>query len=439
MEKKLYLQTYGCQMNVRDGEEVAGLLMKEGYALADSPESADVLLFNTCSVREHAEDRVWSNVGALRELKTRRPELVIGILGCMAQHHQETVFKRMPHVDFVAGPASLYDVPELIETIQEERRPQLAVARRRRPEFQQVAYHAGATSAFVTIMEGCDKFCTYCIIPFTRGREVSRPADQVVAEVEDVVRQGFKEVMLLGQNVNSYGRRRLDGPPTTFPELLRRVNAVPGLERIRFITSHPHDADEAMFMAMREAEHVCEHLHLPVQSGSDAVLARMRRDYTAEEYLGKIARLRRLVPEIALSTDVIVGFPGETEEDFEATRRLLDTARFDFAFMFHYSPRPLAKCSQWADDVPADVKHRRLQALMALQERIGRERDQAWVGRTVEVLVEGPSPKNAVEWTGRARDSRHVVFPGGPGLTGRIVTVQVREIRGHTLIGEVIG
>ncbi|MBI4226834.1 MAG: tRNA (N6-isopentenyl adenosine(37)-C2)-methylthiotransferase MiaB [Candidatus Omnitrophica bacterium] len=439
MKKSVYVRSYGCQMNVRDGEEVVGLLMRDGYALVEGPEQADVALFNTCSVREHAEDRVWSNVGALKSLKQQRPGLVIGILGCMAQAHRETIFKRMPHVDFVAGPASLYDVPELIETIQEERRPQLAVSRRRRPEFQQVSYHAGGASALVTIMEGCDKFCTYCIIPFTRGREVSRPADQIVEEVRGVVRQGFQEVMLLGQNVNSYGRRRLDGPPTTFPELLRRVSAVPGLRRVRFITSHPHDADEAMFQAMREAEPVCEHLHLPVQSGSDAVLARMQRGYTVEEYLEKISRVRRFLPDIGLSTDVIVGFPGETEDDFAGTLRLMETVRFDSAFMFNYSPRPMAKASGWPDDVPAEVKDRRLQALMALQERIGRERNQACVGRTVEVLVEGPSPKDPLEWTGRARDNRHVVFPGGAQLRGQLVQVQVRQVRGHTLAGTVIG
>lgn len=438
MEKRLFLHSYGCQMNVRDGEEVAGLLMRQGYALAESPEAADVLLFNTCSVREHAEDRVWSNVGALRELKQQRPELVIGILGCMAQAHQRTIFRRMPHVDFVAGPASLYDVPELIETIQEERRPQLAVSRRRRPEFQQVSYHASGVSALVTIMEGCDKFCTYCIIPFTRGREVSRPATQVVAEVREVVRQGFKEVMLLGQNVNSYGRGRLDGPPPTFPDLLRQVDAVSGLRRTRFITSHPHDADDAMFRAMQEADSVCEHLHLPVQSGSDAVLARMRREYTVEGYVEKIRQLRRRIPEVGLSTDVIVGFPGETEDDVAQTVRLMETIQCDSAFMFTYSPRPLAKASQWDDDVPEAVKGRRLQALLAVQGRISRVRDQAQIGRTVEVLAEGPSQKNPAEWTGRARDNRHVVFPGGPELTGEIVRVAVREVRGHTLAGVVV-
>jgi len=440
MSKKLYLQTYGCQMNVRDGEEVAGLLMQKGFALATSQEEADVLLFNTCSVREHAEDRVWSNVGALKTLKARRPEVIIGILGCMAQAHKQTIFRRMPHVDFVAGPANLYDVPELITAIEEERQPMLAVHNRRRPEFQQIAYHSHeSVSAMVTIMEGCDKFCTYCIIPFTRGREVSRPAAQVLEEVRGVVEQGFREVMLLGQNVNSYGRRLPAGEHTTFPELLSQVDDVPGLERIRFITSHPHDANEAMFAAMREGEHVCEHLHLPVQSGSDRVLARMQRGYTFDEYVAKVAALRRAVPEVALSTDVIVGFPGETEEEFQETLRLMETVRFDSAFMFTYSPRPLAKASAWEDDVPTVVKDRRLQTLLALQEGIAHARDLACVGRVVEVLVEGPSAKDATQMTGRARDNRHVVFPGTQDLVGQLVRVQVEAVRGHTLAGMLVG
>lgn len=438
MSKTLYVQTYGCQMNVRDGEEVAGLLMKQGYALAEKPEQADVLLFNTCSVREHAEDRVWSNVGALKALKQRRPEMIIGIMGCMAQAHQQAIFRRLPHVDFVAGPANLYDVPELIEAIAEERAPMLAVHNRRRPEFQQIAYHSGSATALVTIMEGCDKFCTYCIIPFTRGREVSRPAAQVVEEVRGVVAQGFREVMLLGQNVNSYGRRLPEGETTTFPELLRQVNAVPGLARLRFITSHPHDANGAMFTAMRDGAAVCEHLHLPVQSGSNQVLARMRREYTVDEYLATVGQLRRMIPDVAVSTDIIVGFPGETEDDFVATRRLMEMAQFDAAFLFTYSPRPLAKASQWDDDVPAAVKDRRLQALMAAQEQIEHAKDRRWIGRTVEVLVEGPSPKDRAEYRGRARDNRHVVFPGGPSLVGQLVRVRVNEVRAHTLAGEVI-
>jgi len=440
MEKKLFLHSYGCQMNVRDGEEVAGLLMKQGFALAASQQEADVLLFNTCSVREHAEDRVWSNVGALKILKAQRPELIIGILGCMAQAHKQTIFRRMPHVDFVAGPANLYDVPELIAAIEEERQPMLAVHNRRRPEFQQIAYHSHeSVSAMVTIMEGCDKFCTYCIIPFTRGREISRPAAQVLEEVRGVVERGFREVMLLGQNVNSYGRRLPAGEQTTFPALLRQVNEVPGLERIRFITSHPHDANEAMFAAMRDGEHVCEHLHLPVQSGSDRVLARMQRGYTFDEYVAKVEALRRAVPEIALSTDVIVGFPGETDEEFQETLRLMETVRFDSAFMFTYSPRPLAKASAWEDDVPTAMKGRRLQTLLALQEEIAHARDLACVGRLVEVLVEGPSAKDPTQMTGRARDNRHVVFPGAHDLVGQLVRVRAEAVRGHTLAGVLVG
>ena len=438
MPRLLHISTYGCQMNVRDGEEVAGLLMRQGFKLAPSQEGADVILFNTCSVREHAEDRVWSNVGALKSLKAERPELIIGVMGCMAQAHKKTIFRRMPHVDFVTGPANLYDVPELIESIWEERRPMLAVHNRRRPEFQQIAYHTSGISALVTIMEGCDKFCTYCIIPFTRGREVSRPAAQVLDEVRGVMRQGFREVMLLGQNVNSYGRRLPDGERGTFSELLRQVDAVPGIERIRFITSHPHDAHDDMFAAMREAEHVCEHLHLPVQSGSNTVLARMQRGYTFDEYLSKVEALRRAVPDIALTTDIIVGFPGETEEEFQQTRQLLERVRFDSAFIFKYSPRPLAKASQWNDDVPMVVKDARLQELLALQEQISREKNQACVGRTMEVLVEGPSPRHADEMTGRTRCNRSVVFRGDADLASQLVSVRVEEVRGHTLAGELV-
>ena len=460
--KKLFIETYGCQMNVRDSEEVTGLLLEKGYALADSEEKADVILFNTCSIREHAEDRVWSNVGALKEMKKQRPELIIGVMGCMAKAQNQKIFKRMPHVDFISGPAQLYEVPKLIESIWESRRATskehendggcetvstlhrvAAIQEKRRSEFQTVSYHAGKVSALVTIMEGCDKVCSYCVVPYTRGPEVSRPPEQVVAEVEKLAGQGFKEVMLLGQNVNSYGRR-LSGEPfapvrplagsgrterVTFPELLAQVNAVPGIERIRFITSHPWDAVEELFDAMRDLPRVCEHLHLPVQSGSDRVLERMRRNYSCAEYLRKLEALRARVPQVAVTTDLIVGFPGETEEDFEATLRLVERARFDSAFIFSYSPRPFAAASRWEDDVPAEAKDRRLQALLALQERITREATQGYLGREVEVLVEEPG-------MGRTRTNRKAYFPADGEGAGDLVTIKVEGIRGHSFMGE---
>ena len=415
-----------------------GLLLAQGYFLTERMEAADVILYNTCSVREHAEDKVWSSLGTLRTLKAQRPELIIGVMGCMAKAQRGKIFRRMPHVDFISGPAQLYQVPELINTIFEERKPMMAIQEKRRPEFQQISYHSGKVSALVTIMEGCDKVCSYCIIPYTRGPEVSRPSEQVVGEVRDLARSEYKEVMLLGQNVNSYGRKTVR-PSTSsgrtdvdFPGLLKQVNEIEGIERIRFITSHPWDAVEPLFAAMRDLDHVCEHLHLPVQSGSDQILEKMRRGYTARKYLDKLELLRRYVPEISVTTDLIVGFPGETEEDFEATVRLVEEARFDSAFIFAYSPRPFAAASRWPDDVPREVKDRRLQTLLALQEKISREKDETFIGDRVEVLVEEPG-------MGRSRTNRKVYFPVDGVSSGEVIQVQVDGIRGHSLMGTVVG
>ncbi len=433
--KRLYLVTYGCQMNVRDSEEVTGLLLERGYRLTEAEGEADVILYNTCSVRSHAEDKVWSELGRVRAMKTARPELIIGVMGCMAKAQRGEIFRRMPHVDFIAGPAQLYEVPELIESIYEERRPMMAIQEKGRREFQTISFHTGKVSALVTIMEGCDKLCTYCVVPYTRGPEISRPPEQILAEVRGLAAGGYREVMLLGQNVNSYGRR-LPGErgkatrAVGFADLLAQVNQVEGIERIRFITSHPWDAAEELFRAMGELEHVCEHLHLPVQSGSDAVLERMRRGYTAEEYLEKLRLLRRTVPGVAVTTDLIVGFPGETETDFEATVRLAQEAQFDSAFVFSYSPRPFAAASRWQDDVPAEVKSRRHQRLLALQEEISRRRAEALIGQEVEVLVES-------EGSGRSRTNRKVYFSADSAGPGDLVEVRVGGVRGQSLLGNV--
>ena len=440
--KRLFVQVYGCQMNVRDSEEVVGLLLEKGYALTQSEKEADVLLYNTCSVREHAEDKVWSELGVVRELKRQRPELIIGVMGCMAKAQRETIFKRMPHVDFISGPAQLYEVPEIIETIYEERRPMMAIQEKRRSEFQSISYHSGKVTALVTIMEGCDKVCSYCIVPYTRGPEVSRPPEQVVEEVERLADQGFREVTLLGQNVNSYGRR-LPGETgkvqreVTFPQLLARVDAVQGIERVRFITSHPWDAVENLFFAMRDLPKVCEHLHLPVQSGSNPILERMRRGYTAQEYLEKLRLLRQTIPGVSVTTDIIVGFPGESEEDFEATVRLMEEAQFDSAFMFTYSPRPFAAASHWPDDVPREVKERRLQSVIKLQEGIGRSKDEQFVGQVVEVLVEEQACLPGRQGMGRTRTNRKAFFQPDCASPGDIVHVKVEGIRGHSLVGRI--
>jgi len=439
MVKRLFVHSYGCQMNVRDLEEVTGLLLERGYRLTDCQETADVILYNTCAVREHAEDRVLSNVGRLKHLKARRPDLVIGLMGCMVQARRQELFERLPHLDFIAGPAQLYEIPDLIETIWEERKPMAAIQQKSRQEFQTISYHAGKVSALVTVMEGCDKVCSYCIVPYTRGPEVSRPLNQVVGEVRRLAERGYREVVLLGQNVNSYGRRfpgehGVARHPVGFADLLKAVNGVEGIERIRFITSHPWDAAESLFQAMRDLEHVCEHLHLPVQSGSNRILERMRRGYTVEEYLRKLELLRAMVPGVAVTTDLMVGFPGETDEDFQATVRLVEEAQFDSAFVFAYSPRPFTLASRWTDDVADALKQKRLHTLLALQEKITQTHSQRYLGQTVEILVEEPG-------MGRTRTNRKVYFETADtrsNALGQLISVRVDGIRGQSLLGKMV-
>ncbi|MBI2468211.1 MAG: MiaB/RimO family radical SAM methylthiotransferase, partial [Candidatus Rokubacteria bacterium] len=426
MGKQVYLQTYGCQMNERDSEEILGMLTAQGYTVVGALAEADVILLNTCSVREHAEARAFGKMGELQRLKGERPDVVLGILGCMAKAQRAEVFRRLPLVDLVAGPAEIYDLPDLLARVA-ERRQQAAVAsaagaapvetrvlaidRSVRPLEKRPAgdYRRRAVTAFVTIMEGCDKTCAYCIVPMTRGREVSRPLGEVLEEVERLARAGYRQVTFLGQNVNAYGKRFPDGSGylgpgrrerllaevgegpaedgarvVDFPVLLRQIDARTSIPRVKFTTSHPFDAHERLFRAMAECRAVCESLHLPVQSGSDRVLRRMRRGYTVGSYLAKVARLRELVPEVALSTDIIVGFPGETAEDFEATRALVAEVEYDGAFIFKYSPRPGTEAAGWGDDVPRAVKEARHRALLELQEAISRRKLERWVGHEVE-------------------------------------------------------
>ena len=485
MPRAVYLQTYGCQMNERDSEEILGMLTAQGYAVAEREADADVILLNTCSVRAHAEERAFGKMGALQQLKRERPELVLGILGCMAKAQREEVFRRLPLVDLVAGPAEIYDLPDLLARVAERRQRDLpdpgahvlAVDRAVRPLDRRppADYRARGVSAFVTIMEGCDKRCAYCIVPTTRGQEVSRPLEEVLEEVQRLARAGYRQVVLLGQNVNAYGKRFPDGsgwrgparrrqllalggggpdaaPPVDvaseaggeaagaarlvdFPALLRALDAKTAIERIRFTTSHPFDAHEELFRAMADCRAVCEFLHLPVQSGSDRMLRAMRRGYTAAAYEAKIARLRALVPDVALSTDIIVGFPGETDADFEATVALMERVRYDSAFIFKYSPRPGTEAAGWVDDVPRAVKERRNQALLELQARIARETLAAWVGREVEVLVEERNRRGQL--SGKTRRNTTVVFDGPDALIGALVPVRVARATGTTLIGEV--
>ena len=474
MAQAVYLQTYGCQMNERDSEEILGMLTAQGYAVVEREEDADVILLNTCSVRAHAEERAFGKMGLMQQLKRERPELVLGILGCMAKAQRDQVFRRLPQVDLVAGPAEIYDLPDLLAGIAEQRQRAglgararvLAVDRKVRPLDRRPAtdYRTRPVAAFVTIMEGCDKKCAYCIVPTTRGQEVSRPLEEILDEVQQLARVGYRQVTLLGQNVNSYGKRFPDGSgwrgpghrrallqlearsdPTgapdgdtprllDFPALLRAIDGKTSIPRVRFTTSHPFDAHEELFRAMAECPSVCEFLHLPVQSGSDAMLRAMRRGYTVDAYLEKIRRLRELVPDVALSTDIIVGFPGETEADFEATCLLMERVRYDSAFVFKYSPRPGTEAAGWPDDVPQPVKERRNQIVLDLQERISREALEASVGREVEVLVEERNRRGQL--AGKSRRNTTVVLNGPDELIGQVVTVRVGRVTPTTMVAE---
>ncbi len=465
MVKHVYLQTYGCQMNERDSEEVLGMLAAQGYTPVADEDEADLILLNTCSVRAHAEERAFGKMAALQRLKERRPDLVLGILGCMAKAQREEVFRRLPQVDLVAGPAELYDLPDLLARVAEARQTApgaparlLAIDRPARPLDRKPAgeWRRPGITAFVTIMEGCDKKCAYCIVPTTRGQELSRPLPDVLAEVQQLARAGYRQVTLLGQNVNSYGKRFPDGSAVAgwrgpavrrqllaeeagedrlvdFPALLRAIAAKTSIERVRFTTSHPFDAHEELFRAMAECAPVCESLHLPVQSGSDRVLRAMRRGYTVDGYRAKVARLRALVPDVALSTDVIVGFPGETEAEFEATAALLAELRYDSAFLFKYSPRPGTEAAGWPDDVPRAVKERRHQTLLALQAGISRAKLERWIGREVEVLVEERNRRGQL--AGHTRQNASVVCDGPDSAVGRLVGVRVERVTATTLIG----
>jgi tRNA-2-methylthio-N6-dimethylallyladenosine synthase len=467
MGKSVYLQTYGCQMNERDSEEILGMLTAQGYGVVADETAADVVLLNTCSVRAHAEERAFGKMATLRELKQARPELVLGVLGCMAKAQREEIFRRLPHVDLVAGPAEIYDLPDLLARVAEARQgvagpvgaQLLAIERKVRPLDRRPAgdYRRGQVAAFVTIMEGCDKKCAYCIVPTTRGQEVSRPPDEVLDEVQQLARAGYRQVTLLGQNVNSYGKRFPEGAAVAgwvgpgvrrrlleaegagladFPALLRRIDAKTVIDRVRFTTSHPFDAHEELFRAMADCPSVCEYLHLPVQSGSDRLLRAMRRGYTVEAYRAKVARLRTLVPDVALSTDIIVGFPGETEDDFAATATLMAELEFDGAFIFKYSPRPGTEAAGWVDDVPRPVKESRNQALLALQAGISRRRLERWIGREVEVLVEERNRRGQL--AGHTRQNVNAVCDGPDHLIGALIQVRIQRVTATTLIGELV-
>ena len=423
-------------MNDRDSELIAGMLIEKGYEITDNPEKANIVLFNTCSVRQHAEDRVIGNIQKLSSRRKKDPAFRIGVLGCMAQRHGEMLFKEHPQVDFVVGPSNIYDIPELISKAETEEKV-LAVNNKKRPKKKVSDKHrSGVFSSFVNIMYGCDNFCSYCVVPYVRGREVSRPKKDILDEVKGLASRGFKEVTLLGQNVNSYGKG-LAGK-VTFPDLLEAVNKIKGIERIRFTTSHPKDATRSLFRAMKDLDKVCEHIHLPLQSGSDKMLDLMNRKYKFEDYMKKVAMLRKMIPDVGISTDIIVGFPSEKERDYASTRKALEEVAFNSAFIFKYSPRPPAVSSCLIDDVSEEDKKKRNNDLLAIQKKISHEKNKSFIGSEQEVLVEGVSRLSSKEMMGRTGNNTSCVFKGDKDLIAKVVKVRIKGTSPNTLKGELV-
>jgi tRNA-2-methylthio-N6-dimethylallyladenosine synthase len=460
-KKKLYIETVGCQMNVLDSELVVGMLRDEGYELTDDIDRADTILYNTCSVRQHAEDKVYSALGRIRRLKERRPEVAIGVLGCMAQKDQKQILRRAPHVDVVIGPGQLAKVPELLAKAKAEEKPQMAVSLPRNAGTRDAVTASFAEydplrdpemrpspfQAYLRIMMGCDKFCTYCVVPAVRGPEQSRPPDAIVAEARRLVEQGVVEITLLGQTVNSYKFKNGDGRTTRLSDLLARLHDIDGLRRLKFITNFPNDMTDDLLAAVRDLPKVSRYLHVPAQSGCDEVLARMKRLYTVALYDEMLNRIRETIPGSSVSSDFIVGFCGESEASFEKTLALVERSRFKNSFIFKYSPRTGTKAdSLYADDVAEDVKRRRNNVLLAAQTGISLGDNQTFVGRTMDVLVEGPSKAaqgdeargpGPLQLTGRTWCDRIVVFDGNERQIGRFARVSIERASAVTLFGAV--
>jgi tRNA-2-methylthio-N6-dimethylallyladenosine synthase len=458
--KRLYIETVGCQMNLLDSEMVVASLRKRGYELTSDPSDADTLLFNTCSVRQHAEEKTYSSLGKLKRLKQKHPKKVIGVMGCMAQKDQRLVFERAPYVDLIVGPGQLQQIPDLIDNVEQGNGRQVAVSMGRRdgsldeikrshetfdplrdPTMRPTPYQA-----YLRIQIGCDKFCTYCIVPMTRGPEQGRPPQQIVDEATILADQGCKEITLLGQTVNSYKFRDGD-QETDLAALLELLHEVDGLERLKFVTNYPKDMTARLLKTIRDLPKVSSYLHVPLQSGSDAVLERMRRGYTVGEYREMMQRIGEYVPDAAVSSDFIVGFCGETEAEFQETVALTEECRFKNSFIFKYSERPGTKAAdRIPDDVPYEVKQRRNNELLAVQNAISEEDNLKLLGRTYNVLIEGPS-KSArkrgdegpvLQLTGRTQCDRIVVFEGNLRQVGRTLPVAIYDASSHTLFGEVV-
>jgi len=439
-QRKVFIRTFGCQMNEYDSEKMADVLAAaEGFEKTSDPAEADLILFNTCSVREKAQEKVFADLGRMKPLKRARPDLLIGVAGCVASQEGEEIVRRAPYVDLVFGPQTLHRLPELMARRRATGAPQVDISF---PEIEKFDHLPPArvegASAFVSVMEGCSKYCTFCVVPYTRGEEVSRPLADVMGEVRHLATGGVKEVTLLGQNVNAYRGALEDGEAADFALLLAHVARVDGIERIRYTTSHPLEFTQRLIDAYAKLPKLVSQLHLPVQSGSDRVLAAMKRNYTAMEYRSIVRRLRVARPDISISSDFIVGFPGETEADFEQTMKLVDEVRFDGSFSFIFSARPGTPAAALRDDTPHAEKLARLQRLQARLREIAGEYSQAMVGTRQRVLVEGPSKKDPRELSGRTENNRVVNFAGHPRLAGHFVDLEITQALPHSLRGRAV-
>ena len=436
MAKKLFIQTHGCQMNEYDSSRMADLLGEhQAMELTDNPDEADVILLNTCSIREKAQEKVFSELGRWRPLKEKNPELIIGVGGCVASQEGTAIRDRASYVDVVFGPQTLHRLPEMINAARTTQQPQVDVSFPEIEKFDALPEpRVDGPTAFVSIMEGCSKYCSFCVVPYTRGEEVSRPLADVLAEIVHLAENGVKEVTLLGQNVNGY---RFDG--TDFADLLHAVAAIDGIERIRYTTSHPLEFSDAIIQAHAEIPKLVKYLHLPVQSGSDRVLAAMKRNHTALEYKSRIRKLKAAVPDIILSSDFIIGFPGETDRDFEQTMKLVEDVGFDFSYSFIYSARPGTPAADLNDDTPMETKKQRLQILQARLNQQGFENSRRMVGTTQRILVSDFSKKDPGMLQGRTEHNRVVNFRcDNPGLIGQFVDVRIEEALPHSLRGSLI-
>jgi tRNA-2-methylthio-N6-dimethylallyladenosine synthase len=438
MSGKLFIKTFGCQMNEYDSDKIADLLKEShGLELTERAEEADLLLLNTCSIREKAQEKVFSQLGRWRPWKAKRPGLVIGVGGCVASQEGDAIRERAPYVDLVFGPQTLHRLPEMLETARKEQAPVIDISFPEIEKFDRLAEpRADGPSAFVSVMEGCSKYCTYCVVPYTRGEEISRPLNDVVAEVAKLAQQGVREVNLLGQNVNAYRGLMEDGEIADLAFLIHAVAAIDGIERIRFTTSHPMEFSDSLIDVYGEVPELVSHLHLPVQSGSDRVLAMMKRGHSAFEYKAKIKRLREVRPDISISSDFIVGFPGETADDFEHTMQLIDDIVFDYSFSFIFSARPGTPAAEYPDDVSLQDKQARLERLQKRINEMAQQISRRMVGTEQRVLVERTSRKDSNQLAGRTENNRVVNFDGPSELIGQFVNLTITEALPNSLRGE---